>query len=217
MCGLAAKPDSPHHQAVLSSLFSQPPRPSRGFIYDLEADMPEHAALNDNVQERLASIFRLHGAVDMEPPLLMPVMEPDDESHQATFIDRHGDIVTLPNNILVPFARLAARGNLKRIKRYHITNIYRPKYVLDLFRMSYCVLIKLLSSPVAGHPKVQKAAVFDIITPDLLSGPIAAGAELIALANDCLNSFPNLASNYDIHISHSNSTWICIRYPVESH
>ncbi|KAF9457367.1 kinase-like domain-containing protein [Collybia nuda] len=182
---LMTKPDSPHHQAVLSSLFSQPPRPNRGFIYDLEADMPEHAALNDNVQERLASIFRLHGAVDMEPPLLMPVMEPDDESHQATFIDRHGDVVTLPDNILVPFARLAARGNHRRIKRYHIANIYRP-------------------NPVAGHPKVQKAAVFDIITPDLMSGPIAAGAELIALANDCLNSFPNLASNYNIHISHSS-------------
>lgn len=95
--------------------------------------MPEHAALNDTVQERLASIFRLHGAVDMEPPLLMPVMEPDDESHQATFLDRHGDVVTLPDNILVPFARLAARGSLKRIKRYHIANIYRPKYALNIF------------------------------------------------------------------------------------
>lgn len=60
-------------------------------------------------------------------------------------------------------------------------------------------------SPVAGHPKVQKAAVFDIITYDLEFGPIAAGAELIAIANDCLNSFPNLAPNYDILISHSNS------------
>ena len=49
---------------------------------------------------------------------------------------------------------------------------------------------------------------FDIITPDLLSGPIAAGAEIIALANDCLNSFPNLAQNYDIHVSHSKSTLI---------
>jgi len=61
----------------------------------------------------------------------------------------------------------------------------------------------LFVSPVAGHPKVQKSAIFDIITPDLAFGPIASGAELIAVANDCLNSFPNLSSNYDIHISHS--------------
>ena len=58
-------------------------------------------------------------------------------------------------------------------------------------------------SPVAGHPKVLKAAVFDIISPDLEYGAVAAGAEIIAVASDCLDSFPNLAQNYDIHISHS--------------
>ena len=59
------------------------------------------------------------------------------------------------------------------------------------------------ASSVAGHPKVLKAAVFDIITPDLEYGPIAASVEIIAVASDCLDSFPNLAQNYDIHISHS--------------
>jgi translation initiation factor 2-alpha kinase 4 len=58
---------------------------------------------------------------------------------------------------------------------------------------------------VAGHPKVNKAAVFDIITPDLANGPLAAGAEVLAIANECLNSFPTLAQIYDIHISHSKS------------
>ena len=58
-------------------------------------------------------------------------------------------------------------------------------------------------SPVAGHPKVLKAAVFDIISPELEYGAVAAGAEIIAVASDCLDSFPNLAQNYDIHISHS--------------
>lgn len=129
---IPAKADSPHHQAVLSSLFSQPPRPGRGFIYDLEADLPEHAALNGIVQERLSAIFRLHGAVDMEPPLLMPVVDSEDEKHQATFIDRQGNVVTLPDNILFPFARLAARGNIKRIKRFHITDVFRPRCVFGL-------------------------------------------------------------------------------------
>ena len=58
-------------------------------------------------------------------------------------------------------------------------------------------------SPIAGHPKVLKAAVFDIITPDLEYGPVAASVEIIAVANGCLDSFPNLAQHYDIHISHS--------------
>ncbi len=64
----------------------------------------------------------------MEPPLLMPLMDQEDQKNHATFIDRHGDLIALPNNLLVPFARMAARTGIKRIKRYHITNAYRPRY-----------------------------------------------------------------------------------------
>jgi eukaryotic translation initiation factor 2-alpha kinase 4 len=67
----------------------------------------------------------------MEPPLLMPVVDlQEDQKNHATFIDRCGDLVSLPNNLLVPFARMAARTGIKRIKRFHITNAYRPRYVL---------------------------------------------------------------------------------------
>ncbi|KXN81004.1 Serine/threonine-protein kinase gcn2 [Leucoagaricus sp. SymC.cos] len=183
---LMAKQDSPWHQAVISSLFTQQPKASRSFLYDSQSDLNEqHAALNSIVHEHLSAIFRLHGAVDMEPPLLMPVVDlQEDQKNHATFIDRCGDLVSLPNNLLVPFARMAARTGIKRFKRFHISNAYRP-------------------SPVAGHPKMTKAAVFDIITQDLASGPIAAGAEIVAVINDILNSFPNLAQSYDIHVSHS--------------
>ncbi|KAJ7163895.1 kinase-like domain-containing protein [Mycena crocata] len=183
--GMMVKPDSPHHQAVLASLFSQSQPPARRFLYDSECGLPEHAALNDIVQERLSYIFRLHGAVDMEPPLLMPVVNPAEDKNQAAYIDRYGEQVVLPQNLLIPFARLAARGNISRIKRYHITNVYRE-------------------SAVAGHPKFQKAALFDIISTDVTSGPTAAAAEMIAVANECLDSFPNLNENYEIHISHSS-------------
>lgn len=121
-----AKLDSPHYHAVLASLFGQPPRPVRSFVYDREANWHEHASLNDIIQDTLAAIFRLHGALDMEPPLFMPISNRDDEYSQALFLDRHGDVLTLPNNLLVPFARLAGRNTLQRIKRYHISNIYRP-------------------------------------------------------------------------------------------
>ncbi|KAF8170288.1 kinase-like domain-containing protein [Mycena galopus ATCC 62051] len=183
--GMMVKPDSPHYQAVLSSLFSQSQPPARRFLYDTETDLPEHAALNDIVIERLSYIFRLHGAVDMEPPLLMPVANPTEPKNEATFMDRYGEIVMLPPNLLVPFARLAAKGNISRIKRYHIADVYRE-------------------NAVAGHPRSQKAALFDIISTDVTSGPIAAAAEIIAVANDVLDSFPNLHENYEIHISHSS-------------
>ncbi|KAH9487410.1 eIF-2-alpha kinase GCN2 [Psilocybe cubensis] len=195
---LMAKPDTTHHQTALATLFKQPPRLSRAVVYDQDVDSPDYAPLNQTVQDQLVAIFHLHGAVDMEPPLLMPIMDPEEEKNQATFIDRQGDIVSLPNNILVPFARLAGRQNIRRIKRYHITNVYRP-------------------NTVPGHPKFTKAALFDIISPDLRYGPLAAGAEIISVVNDCLDTFPNLSQNYDIHISHSKIIEVALnRVPAET-
>lgn len=97
-------------------------------LYDNE-EIPEHTSLNYIVQDRLSQIFRLHGAVDMQPPLLLPVMNPDDDHSRATFLDRNGDVVSLPNNPITPYARMAARVNIHRIKRYHISDVYRPEYV----------------------------------------------------------------------------------------
>ncbi|KAI5992946.1 kinase-like domain-containing protein [Pisolithus albus] len=194
---MMSKKDSPYYQGVLSTLFNQPGDQVRSYLYDLEAEIPEHAHLNTIVQDKLSSIFRLHGAVDMEPLLLVPSTGPEDSQSQASYVDRHGEVVCLPNNALVPFARLAARNNVQRIKRFHVTNIYRP-------------------SAVPGHPRVTKAAVFDIITPDITSGIIAGGAELIMLLNDCLHSFPNLTQTYEIHISHSRIVELALsRIPEE--
>ena len=94
---------------------------------EVEFAFPEHTSLNGVVHDTLAAIFRLHGEVDMEPPLLLPVTDLVDEKSRALLLDRHGDVVSLPNNALVPFARLAARNNTRRIKRFHIGDIYRPR------------------------------------------------------------------------------------------
>ncbi|KAG2126151.1 kinase-like domain-containing protein [Suillus cothurnatus] len=172
---MMTKPDSPYHQGVLSALFNQPVNQARSYLYDIEAEIPEHAYLNDIVEDRIAAIFRLHGAVDMEPPLLLPSSNPEECQNHATLIDRHGEMVCLPNNALVPFAR---------------------------------------SAP--GHPKATKAAVLDVITPDTKHGLMAAGAEFLILLSNCLNSFPNLAQNYEIHISHSKIADLALnRIPEE--
>lgn len=130
-------------------MFTQPSRPARGFLYDIQADPPEHSILGEVVKERLASIFRLHGAVNMEPPILMPVLQPEDDKVQATFLDHYGDVVGLPTNLLAPFARLAARANITRIKRYYIADVYRVKYVTgtSLLLCIYFVQVTSLATP----------------------------------------------------------------------
>ncbi|KIY67256.1 Serine/threonine-protein kinase [Cylindrobasidium torrendii FP15055 ss-10] len=179
---MMAKPDSPHYQAVLASLFKQPVRPSLNLVYYTEAEPSEHASLNGLVQEHLTAIFRLRGAIDVEPPLLMTMTEPEEDG-EAAFIDKHGEIVRLPTSLLGPLARLAARSGTTRIKRFHIGNAFRAV------------------GP--GHPRPHKAAVFDIITPDLAAGPVAAGAEVLAVVDSCLNTFPNLGTRFEVYMSHS--------------
>ncbi|KAI0083455.1 hypothetical protein BDY19DRAFT_998561 [Irpex rosettiformis] len=179
---MIVKSDSPYRQSVLAALFKQEPEPGHTFLYD-SGEIPEHATLNGIVHDRIVQIFRMHGAVDMEPPLLLPIADKDDAQSRAAFLDRNGKPVALPDNAFAPFARVAARVGTRRIKRYHVSDVYKP-------------------DPVAGHPKAYKTAVFDIITQDTVSGPCASAAESISIVTDCMNSFANL-DKYEIQLSHT--------------
>lgn len=170
-----------HYQTTINALFEQRSNGVRAALYD---QMAEPHPLTWVVRDTLAGMMRLHGAHEVEPPLLAPLLELDDVEHRAAFIDRHGELVALPNDALTPFARLAARARLNRIKRFHIGDVYRP-------------------APVAGHPTSSKAAIFDIIAHDVASGANVSVAECIIVANEILDMFPGLSALYEIHISHS--------------
>lgn len=152
-------------------------------MYD-EEDRPEHVALDAVVENRLIECFQLHGAISMDPLLLMPAKQKDiDDPKTATFLDRQGELVVLPRHLIQSFARLAARLGIERIKRFHIGNTYRP-------------------SPSGGHPNILKVAVFDIITSDPTIS--VSEAEAIALVSEIIDIFPSLNSaTYDIHVSHN--------------
>ena len=76
-----------------------------------------------------------------------------------------------------------------------------------LIYMTWQRLTSSISSQPAGHPRASKVAVFDIITPDLVTGPNAAAAEGIAIINDCLDMFGDLSQHYVVLVSHSKSTF----------
>lgn len=182
---LIANDQSQYYPAVLASLFSRSPRPTGEFLYDY--NFPETSILRDAVIENLKNLFKLHGARDVDVPLLMPLTDKHLETtRQVLLLDQHGEIVTLPSNALLPFARLAARHKTTRIKRYHIGDMYRIGAAL-------------------AHPSVSSAAIMDIITPDTSAGLHAASAEMITLMDECMSTFPNLAKTYQIHVSHSKS------------
>lgn len=124
----SAKSDSPHHSVLLSLLFEQRQSLARAILYDADWTQGDQVRLESKINDRLSYIFRLHGAVDHEPPLFLPaVAGQNEEAYSALFFDRQGDLVSLPHDSLFSFARSAALSKVKRIKRYHIGNMYRFK------------------------------------------------------------------------------------------
>lgn len=110
----------------MSLLFDQKPSAARAMLYDADWQHSNHIRLESAIVDRLAALFRLHGAIDHEPPLFLPATQTQQEDPAtALFLDRQGEIVALPRNSLLPFARLAAATKLKRIKRFHIGNVYQ--------------------------------------------------------------------------------------------
>ena len=132
-----SKPDSPLRQTVVSTLFKHQMKAARSYTYDADAgELSDYASLNALVCERLTAMFHLHGAINVEPPLLIPAMQGiilDEESlkEHAAFMDRQGEVLVLPTSHFQTFARMSAREKVERIKRYHIGNVYRSKCVLS--------------------------------------------------------------------------------------
>lgn len=90
-------------------------------------DSPEYTPMFEVVQEKLTAIFRLHGAMNSEPPILTPVLDPGENPEDILLLDKRGQVVSLASDGLVPFTREAKRRNYDRIKRFQFFNAYRPK------------------------------------------------------------------------------------------
>lgn len=83
----------------------------------------------------------------------------------------------------VPFARVAARSDNQRLKRYAIAPVYRENLVAG------------------GQPRSVLEVDFDIVSPEKTS---AAEGEVFSLLEEILDEIPQLSSeNYVIQINHS--------------
>ena len=114
-------PESRRYDVLLRSLFTQPIDPAKVFSYDATSAQREHTPFVPIVREQIVSIFKMHGAIEDEPPFLMPLMEVQEGEKSAgpVFLDRQGDLVMLPKSVVVPLARSAALAGLDRIKRFY--------------------------------------------------------------------------------------------------
>ncbi|KAF6023267.1 hypothetical protein EB796_018424 [Bugula neritina] len=184
-----ANPQTKSYKKLISTIFSQPISRKFDFIYDNDAHKGVNLANLINKQiasQRLKNILSAHGAVELEVPLMLPKLSIYESCSQlVTFMDSAGNLVSLPFDLRVPFARFVARNNISNLKRYSISKVFRER------------------KPHGIQPHEYIIAAFDIISSSKDS--ITPDVEVIFTIQQILDSFPYLqAKSYSIQINHSS-------------
>ncbi|RIA85582.1 kinase-like domain-containing protein [Glomus cerebriforme] len=183
-----AKPNTPYYRALMSNLFTQSPDKSKDYTYDLNSgnNFDQLNALTYiRVRDHMMKIFRHHGAVELNTPLLMPKCNLYEEDKKAVYlIDGDGGLVQLPYDLTVPFTRYISRNNIMNLKRYTFDCVYRE-------------------SIVGGQPRTMYEVDFDIVHSS--PAPMVAEAEIIKIVDEILLEFPPIKSlNYVFYVNHAN-------------
>uniref|UniRef100_A0A8C1UB93 Eukaryotic translation initiation factor 2 alpha kinase 4 n=1 Tax=Cyprinus carpio TaxID=7962 RepID=A0A8C1UB93_CYPCA len=178
------------YRTMVNQLFSQNISPVMDFTYDTDIHKGSFnfntAKLQQYVYETVTRIFRRHGAVRLQTPLLLPRNRRLYEGcDTACFMDHSGMLVSLPYDLRMAFARFVARNNISHLKRYSIERVYRPRK-LD-----------------RAHPRELLECAFDIVIP--ISNSLLPDAEAIYAVSEVVQEFSALQDrNYTIHLNHTS-------------
>lgn len=179
-------PGTPHHQQVMSALFSQSTKEYKDHTYDpTRSVLSRHdIILQGMVRERLTEIFRHHGAVETTRPLLLPRSKLYNRDI-AQLLDQSGTVVQLPYDLTLPHARSLARQETLSPKTFTFGTVYRE-------------------NPAGGQPRSHGEVDFDIISYNSYDLAIKE-AEVIKVIDEILDAFPSLRSaQMCFHINHAD-------------
>lgn len=180
-------PDSPHYHKMMSALFSQPTKPAKDLAWDMDATTSHgtnELLLQLTVKEKLISVFRRHGAVEMTRPLLFPRSKYY-SANVAQVLDSSGTLLQLPFDLTLPYARLLAKRLPSAPKTYAFADVYRDLYT-------------------GGQPRGHGEVDFDIVSCDALDLALKE-AEVISVMNEILDTFPSLQSaEMCFHVNHAD-------------
>uniref|UniRef100_A0A665VKM8 non-specific serine/threonine protein kinase n=2 Tax=Echeneis naucrates TaxID=173247 RepID=A0A665VKM8_ECHNA len=178
------------YRTMVGQLFAQNTSPVMDFTYDVDLHKGSFsfnsAKLQQHVYETITRIFKKHGAVRLQTPLLLPRNRKlCDGSEMACFMDHSGMLVTLPYDLRMAFARFVARNNIMHLKRYSIERVFRPRK-WD-----------------RAHPRELLECAFDIVTP--VTNSLLPDAETIYTISEIVQEFSALQErNYNIYLNHTS-------------
>ncbi|CAI9734436.1 eIF-2-alpha kinase GCN2-like [Octopus vulgaris] len=174
-----ANPLSKTFKYIVKSLFDQKYDEVCDVMYEDEGNRlnkfynQKNILLQSKVQEILVSLFRLHGMVRIQTPLLMPQNKVHELSSDSpmTVMDQQGQLLCLPNNLRVPFARYVKRKRIQNLKCYNIDRVFHVKLP-------------------GLQPKEVIECSVDIVTPSKESS--FPEGELLYILENVINKFPIL-------------------------
>ncbi|XP_069574792.1 eIF-2-alpha kinase GCN2 isoform X2 [Brachyistius frenatus] len=178
------------YRTMVGQLFAQYTSPVMDYTYDIDLHKGSFsfnsAKLHQHVYETIIRIFKKHGAVRLQTPLLLPRNRKlYDGSELPCFMDHSGMLVTLPYDLRMAFARFVARNNVTHLKRYSLERVFRARK-LD-----------------RAHPRELLECSFDIITTGTNS--LLPDAEAIYTISEIIQEFPAVQErNYNIYLNHTS-------------
>ncbi|KAL8690904.1 MAG: hypothetical protein Q9218_003756 [Villophora microphyllina] len=161
----------------------------RDYMYDLhDWASPEvyESLLRKEVKDRLMSIFRRHGAIEVDRPTVLPLSHHYSQHVSPVFklIDANGTVLQLPLDLTLPYARILAKHRSPGPRTFTFGNVFRAVRS-------------------GGHPRIVGEVDFDIVSYDTLDLALRE-AEMIKVLDEILDRFPSMAAvKMCYHINHS--------------
>lgn len=172
-----SNPQSRHYKHLIACCFAQESDTICELSYHL--DMVPIIPRFDFIKAKIIDLFRKHGAIEVVTPLLTPCTRTSTRENSVKLMTHSGSIVSLPEDLRLPFLRHVALNGVRFIRRYSIGRVYREKKVFNF------------------HPKQVYECAFDIVTP--CRGNMVVDAELIAIANDILRELNLLDQKRNVY------------------
>ena len=184
--------NSPHYAKMMAALFSQKPDlQAKDFTWDMgtsagtQGIKANDILLQNLVKDRLAIVFRGHGAVEIQRQPLFPWSDHYVSNNAVKLFDPSGTLVQLPYDLTLPYARSVGRGALFLEKTFTIGSVYRDNYT-------------------GGAPRSNGEADFDILSYDTLDLALKE-AEVLKVVDEVIDEFPSLASaQMCFHLNHAD-------------
>ncbi|PAA80177.1 hypothetical protein BOX15_Mlig012892g2 [Macrostomum lignano] len=169
-----AMPESRNYKFLLNCLFSRKVTLPEDHAFDVDMCRPTPVELLSArrwTRDAFERVFARHGAVCQQTPLVMPRLDAfEDLLRPLTvyYLGKDGDVLGLPCDLRVPYARFAARAGVQSARRYAIDRVVRER-TMDT------------------HPREMTDCAFDIVCH--ANAAQDAEAELLHLVHEVVDEF----------------------------